>query len=48
MTSNSRLSKISDHNIFKNTDDLYEPLRKTIRKSMLSNQQFGQSTARTN
>lgn len=33
---NSRLSRIGDHNIYLKTDQLYEPLRNTLRKSTIS------------
>jgi hypothetical protein len=33
---NSRVSRIVDHNIYLKTDQLYEPLRNTLRKSTIS------------
>jgi hypothetical protein len=33
---NSRMSRIIDHNIYLRTDQLYEPLRNTLRKSTIS------------
>jgi hypothetical protein len=33
---NSRMSRIGDHNIYLNTDNLYEPLRNALRKSTVS------------
>jgi hypothetical protein len=30
------MSKIADHNIYLNTDNLYEPLRNALRKSTVS------------
>lgn len=32
----SRMSRIADHNIYLNTDTLYEPLRNALRKSTVS------------
>ena len=33
----SRMSKIVDHNIYLDTDSLYDPLRNTLRKSAIGN-----------
>lgn len=32
----SRLSRLGDHNMFRNSDNLYEPLRNALRKSSVS------------
>ncbi len=48
MNGTSRMSKINDHNIYTDTDKLYEPLRNTIRKSTLSQNKLISSSALNN
>jgi hypothetical protein len=40
----SRMSKIQDHNMYQETDNLYEPLRNAFRKSTVSQKHFLGST----